>query len=216
MRAATFVLLFAAALASSTAQQGDNDVALHALAASSRAALASATLSSRFPTFFAQGFLPLHSSHARRLLDSSDSNDNQGGDDMPSCATDLPCVQKLLQLQNNASAFSDVMAVTNASQCPTQPADADKCFYVRPQRCACASCACALLAPCLLTLRRVCPLTPLPSPGPNDGLLQRLLRLFRLFQAVRLVWLQQERPVIVWCAWRLQQRLPRPTARVAV
>ena len=77
---------------------------------------------------------------ARRLLDASD----QGGDTIPSCAAELPCVQKLLALQQNQTAFA---AITNASNCPMQPADADKCFYVRALRCACPPLLALCLAP---------------------------------------------------------------------
>ena len=134
MRAATIALLFAA-LTFSQAHQGSADTALHGLAASSRAAVAAATRS-RAPLFLPHeaSFLVVQSSgHARRLLDASD----QSGDAIPSCAAELPCVQKLLALQQNQSALA---AITNASNCPMQPADADKCFYVRALRCACARC----------------------------------------------------------------------------
>ena len=134
MRAATTALLFSA-LAFSQAHQGSAGTALHGLAASSRAAVAAATRSrARLFLPHEASFLVVQSSgHARRLLDASD----QGGDAIPSCAAELPCVQKLLALQQNQTAFA---AITNASNCPMQPADADKCFYVRALRCANARC----------------------------------------------------------------------------
>ena len=139
MGAAT-TLLFVA-LAFSQAQQGAAGVAFHGLAASSRAAEAAATRS-RAPLFLPHeaSFLVVQSGgHARRLLDAPD----QSGETIPSCAAELPCVQKLLALQQNQTAF----AITNASNCPMQPADADKCFYVRALRCACPPLLALCLAP---------------------------------------------------------------------